>query len=419
MVGMSKGIFQSGSCGSCEKHSDVFHHIRYGQSPRAAVPHYSIEIPKPLLTRDDHREAETKIENRLNKEGYEHTRSMIRRFARAIKLILFIVVFLPYYLGFLLPLTIVSGLFTCVKFAVVGIVNPVVSFFESLSKRILGWFNAILWKFRVPTLRFPWKNMKFGIDLRFWKKWKIFTLNFDKFKKFQLPKITWKFEWNWKKWVPTLPKWKMPSFKFTLPSVNWKIKNPFSGFKFPVVRWSLPALPKLPKLPKMPKFPDWVSVSSLRKKIAVMTLKWNFKALAQFKFPKVTVFERGLAYLKQLADSLQAGFAKARARLPKLPAKVIQQGNNEVPISKASMLAAQVKVQAKMIVEKSANVVLKPVLRGLDNVQEKCVPVKHKLRKWTFLTIIAFELSLVLLSEAIMQFQEWNDVHWVNRLNLK
>jgi len=407
IVGMSKGIFQSGSCGSCESRSDVFHHIRYGQSPRATVPHHSIEIPKPLVTVEDHREAEEKIAIRVRKEGYGDLQSLIRKLASAIKLCLFVIVYLPFYVVFLLPLAIVSKALSLVKRAIIAVVNPVVAFLESISKRISERLSeklsAINWKRWVPSFHLSLKK----IDFRFWKNWQLPTVNFNFKPKFSVPKFdglrSWRLpsislSFDWKKWFPTLPKVKLPSVK--LPQLQWKWKNPFANIKFPNLRL---------KLPKFPQAPVWLSLDFFRRKIAIRSLHWNLsdkigKIVAKFQFPQK--FTALAEYFNSLVSKLKLFWDKRVPSLPKFPIVTFQSKVGNVVVSSVKSLTFKVKEKHQAFTAKSTDVVGESLAKTMVTVQHRSEKVKNRLRKWIFLSIIAFELALVLLSESIMHLQE-------------
>ncbi len=124
---MSKGIFQSGSLGSCEKQSDVFHHIRYANSPRAVVPHKSLDAATPLRTKKDHREAEAKIGKKLREEGFEHFDSQIKKIARVVRIVLFILLYVPYFIALQLPITILRLVFSFALYGFRRFVTPLLN----------------------------------------------------------------------------------------------------------------------------------------------------------------------------------------------------------------------------------------------------------------------------------------------------
>ncbi len=468
---MNKGIFQSGSCGSCEKHSDVFHHIRFAHSPRAAVPHKSIEIPKPLLTLEDYKEAETKLEKRLLNEGYASSQSGVQKFARALKLLFFVLFFLPFYITIQLPLTLISGLFSLLRYVAVSLITPLIAPVKGVLTFFSGWKFSVnfpswitlpsLKKTKETDLKNKEKTSKksWRFDFRFWKNWQLPSWNFS-FKQLRLPKFSFlnfssisipKWSWDFKKWIPSRPF--LTRFSFRLPNINWSF---------------CVSIPKIPKInlwrPKLPKLPVWLSLHILRKKIAIKTLNWD---LAPFflklwnKIPRLRLNKQKKTqsagkfkiFFQSLGSQIQAFLDRKVGKLPGIPQKILRaigRGlsslfgafagvimkvvrviSNSIRSTfdffakigehsrKFNQLAVDAALKTKVLVGNGVDSAAKPLVKGLEVVHKKSIPFRLKLRKWTFLFGIAVELSLIFLSEAIIEFQEWNETRWIRKLDLR
>lgn len=468
---MNKGISQSGSMRSCEKHSDVFHHIRYANSPRAAVPHKSIEPPKSFLSLENYREAEKSLEKKLADQGYGASHRSIRKFAKAFRSFLFFVFFIPYFIVIQLPLTLLSALCSALFRIVRLVTTPVINAFVRVAKKIVSAASQL----QLPRwLKLPLRpNRQNGgeskekreREVSFWKKWSLPELPKFTFK-FSLPRFS--LAERWKKFTFSIPQWKISLPKISLP--RWKLPK-FSlpkwspSFSF---RWNLPRNWKFTfkkmewKIPQV-KNPFSLSlVWSLREKIAHWTLGLDFDSFfervkerfSRFKLSKrkkkeksrnvanifqsygerienwcdewVSLFPPAVqSVLRPLGRGVSFCFGALFFALSSLLSMIWNQVKRGIEkIAKVqdnlrSLDAIHRKTREKVekFVVKTADAATLPVIRTIETVHNKMIPVRLQVRRWTFLTGIAIELSLIFLQEAILEFQMWNEERWISKIS--
>lgn len=468
---MNKGISQSGSFGSCEKHSDVFHHIRYANSPRAVVPHKSIEPPKKLFSLASYREAEKNLEKKLADQGYGASHRSIRRFAKAFRSLFFFLFFIPYFLAIKLPLTLLSVLCSTLFGFVRRLVKPMIGAVNRCCQKIA---SAVA-KVQIPrwmTFSLRWNTKKSTEPkinkekrIPFWKGWtlpKIPTWSF----KISLPRFTWLEKV--KNFKLSIPQWKISIPQLSLP--NWKIPRislPSRWFSLSF-RWSVPVKWKFSlrkfdwKLPKIKNPFSSVAVWSIRESIARWTLQMNFDALgarikerlARFKLPKRTKREksRNVANVFQLYGErienwcdewvsifppvvqsilrpIGRGIGASCGILVNATSTFFSAVWNRVKkgIEKVSMvqdnlrslhaLHRKTREKVEKFVDKTADAATRPVIRTVETVHNKLIPIRLRVRRWTFLAGIVMELSLIFLQEAIFEFQMWNEERWISKIN--
>lgn len=478
-------MFQSGSIGSCEKQSDVFHHIRYAGSPRASIPHKSIEIPKPLLSLEDYKEAEAKLEKRLLSHGYGSSNAIISRIAKGIKAFLFFFFYIPYYLTLRLPLMVVSlGLGFC-KTLFLSVYRPVLRFISLVVNKVRGWklglnltaFKSFFAKYALAKSQKEEKASErkdqvidaiaFEEELAakeqkkkelFWNRWAFPTINLPKFNlnilkfsfpkglksrlKFSFPRI----QWNLKGWLPTLPQWKINFKDWQLP--RWKWANPVAFFSGRLIkpRW---------KLPRWTFNELNLAVRQMKNKILVKSIRWNFRPLldslkrfalrfrwrkeertgrtrSKFKAAVGTVGDqivefldglvsflpelpqetlrgvgRGFAWVFQgLFDVVRRSTLFAWRMAVKVFSTLIKVQEN---IQKITTFTNKVQLKTKTLAIKGVDMASKPVVRAIEKTHSAAIPIRLQLRRWTFLAGILVELSVLMLGEAIVQFEQWNN----------
>lgn len=463
---MNKGIFQSGSLRSCEKQSDIFHHIRYANTPRSVVPHKSMEVPKSLITLEDYRQAELNLEKKLKSEGYGTSRQTVHKVAKGIKFFFFVLFYIPFYIVFRLPFAVLSIVLSQLARGVRAILKPLlkaldttVNTIKSLYSRIN--FSGFRWKFSFDRTKSVKQNEAKTVarDWKFWKSWK-------------LPE-----------WKMTLPKLKLPQIslflpwnriKFSRPQWNWNWKPKFSFTKFRGFSWVRVNFPKgdwlnfqLPKWGslkwkfswQLPKFNmnwtlRWPTISfpwKLQWNISPILEKWKEK-LNRLRFWKREKKKRD-SYIRATAKAFGVRFLDGLdsyvSELPSIPQMILRGIGRLISLIVIKLYTlvsrvvlgiwnvvlkgyrAAVKVreniqkvhawtqkateQTQKWVDSGVEAVARPVVRVIESAHSKTIPIRLRFRRWTFLAGIVVELSLVLLNETILEFQEWNNVRWISK----
>lgn len=470
---MSKGIFQSGSVGSCEKQSDVFHHIRYANSPRSSVPHKSIDIPKPLLTLEDYKEAKGNLEKRLKREGYDNSHKAVHVIAKALKQLLFFFLFLPFYLGFQLPLTIVSLTFSLLNRGLIKLLTPGLKVLDRFVAFVRQWAAKLDFQPLVTRVSSLFSSKKPNVFEEFpleksvasWKFWKNWALPQWKLSPFQwkipaisLPKKLKNLSFSFPEWKISLkrlssfkPAWKLSSFRWKLPKLSWKW-----NFKL-----SLPSMPKFSwKFPTFTNPLRWGAFSKIREKSSFKALRWDFRPGLEALKKKFSIFHfkkkekkkksRDIeAVARAFGHRIESGFEEFISVFPwviQVPLQMIGQvvffvfrrcfrlvkrlivafwgwfssvyrifARMSENLQKISKFTEKAKNKTLEFADKGVMTLSRPLVRTIETVHSKCIPLRLRFRRWTFLAGIVVELSLLFLSEAIIEFQDWNDARWISK----
>lgn len=471
---MNKGIFQSGSVGSCEKQSDIFHHIRFANTPRSVVPHKPLDVPKSLITLEDYKQAESKLEKKLKSEGYGTSHQTVQVIAKGLRVLFFALFYLPFYIIIQFPMTLLSIALTLTNKLVMRILRPVLNGIDVavqwLKKTVKNididpFFSRFNFSFAAKKKKIsPLEKIeqKQGKDWKFWKKWK-----FPEFKlprlQFKIPEISFfqkfktlsftlpKWKWEWKNWKNFNFSRKLFSFDWKLPMMPWKWNFKFSLPQIKKISLRIPSISN----PFRPEF-----LQNIWKKIAFKGLRWDVKPLIQFMKDKLPKFDfrtrekkkrksffratakafgsRALDVLDEfvsmfpsfaqvvlraigrgvaaVARKLYSGIFRISMHIWKWTKKsyetVVKVQEN---LQKINLLTSKVKAKTKEVADKGVEAVSKQIIRGIETLHSKAIPARLRFRRWTFLAGIVVELSLIFLSEAILEFQEWNDARWVSK----